>query len=119
MENNSTVSAQLETNRWKCELRIIVILPANTSIEASSPRVHPVLLKAEDYIRSQKIIPSSVAIRWIFYDDKCDQARATVSAMDGTGRDCGHVILGPACDLSLGELVVMELSLCYVLSCLS
>lgn len=106
MKNNSTsVSTQLETNQWKCELRIIVILPANTSIEASSPRVHPVLLKAEDYIRAQQIIPSSVAIRWIFYDDKCDQARATVSAMDGTGRDCGHVILGPACDLSLGKQI--------------
>ncbi|XP_001652227.2 atrial natriuretic peptide receptor 3 [Aedes aegypti] len=105
MKNNSTsVSTQLETNQWKCELRIIVILPANTSIEASSPRVHPVLLKAEDYIRAQQIIPSSVAIRWIFYDDKCDQARATVSAMDGTGRDCGHVILGPACDLSLAPV---------------
>lgn len=104
IENNSTVNAQLETNQWKCELRIVVILPANTSIEASSPRVHPVLLKAEDYIRSQRIIPSSVAIRWIFYDDKCDQARATVSAMDGTGRDCGHVILGPACDLSLAPV---------------
>ncbi|XP_058821836.1 atrial natriuretic peptide receptor 1 isoform X2 [Topomyia yanbarensis] len=102
---NTTVGARLETNQvWKCELRIVVIMPTNTSIEASLPRAHPVLLKAEEYIRSQQIIPSSVAIRWIFYDDQCDQARATVSAMDGTGRDCGHVILGPTCDLALAPV---------------
>ncbi|XP_055610073.1 uncharacterized protein LOC129757009 [Uranotaenia lowii] len=91
-------------HEWKCELRIIVIMPSNTSIEASYPRVHPVLLKSEEYIRSQQIIPPSVAIRWIHYDDKCDQARATVSAMDGTGLECGHVILGPTCDLALAPV---------------
>ncbi|XP_055636571.1 atrial natriuretic peptide receptor 1 isoform X4 [Toxorhynchites rutilus septentrionalis] len=104
VEDNSTISVLSESKRWKCELRIIVIMPQNTSIEASLPRVQPALLKAEEYIRSQQIIPPSIAIRWVFYDDECDQARATVSVMDGTGRDCGHVILGPTCDLALAPV---------------
>ncbi|ETN60844.1 hypothetical protein AND_007520 [Anopheles darlingi] len=88
-----------------CELRIVVIMPANTSVEASLPRVRPVLEKAEEHIRRRAIIPAKVAIRWISYDDRCEQARATVMAMDGTGSEtCGHVILGPTCDFALAPV---------------
>lgn len=88
-----------------CELRIVVIMPANTSVEASLPRVQPVLEKAEEDIRRRGIIPAKVNISWISYDDRCEQARATVMAMDGTGSEtCGHVILGPTCDFALGKL---------------
>uniref|UniRef100_A0A182N554 Receptor ligand binding region domain-containing protein n=1 Tax=Anopheles dirus TaxID=7168 RepID=A0A182N554_9DIPT len=90
---------------WTCELRIVVIMPANTSVEASLPRVQPVLEKAEGAIRRDGIIPADVAIRWIPFDDRCEQARATVMAMDGTGSDsCGHLILGPSCDFALAPV---------------
>uniref|UniRef100_A0A182YK89 Receptor ligand binding region domain-containing protein n=2 Tax=Anopheles stephensi TaxID=30069 RepID=A0A182YK89_ANOST len=90
---------------WTCELRIVVIMPANTSVEASLPRVQPALEKAEGFIRREGIIPADVAIRWIPFDDRCEQARATVMAMDGTGSDsCGHLILGPSCDFALAPV---------------
>uniref|UniRef100_A0A182P5S3 Receptor ligand binding region domain-containing protein n=1 Tax=Anopheles epiroticus TaxID=199890 RepID=A0A182P5S3_9DIPT len=90
---------------WTCELRIVAIMPANTSVQASLPRVQPVLEKAEGFIRREGIIPADVAIRWIPFDDRCEQARATVMAMDGTGSDyCGHLILGPSCDFALAPV---------------
>ncbi|XP_049280043.1 atrial natriuretic peptide receptor 3 [Anopheles funestus] len=93
------------TDAWTCELRIVVIMPANTSVEASLPRVQPVLEKAESFIRREGIIPPGVAIRRIPFDDRCEQARATVMAMDGTGSDsCGHLILGPSCDFALAPV---------------
>ncbi|XP_053659512.1 atrial natriuretic peptide receptor 3 [Anopheles marshallii] len=93
------------SDAWTCELRIVVIMPANTSVQASLPRVHPVLEKAEDFIRREGIFPADVAIRWIPFDDRCEQARATVMAMDGTGSDyCGHLILGPSCDFALAPV---------------
>uniref|UniRef100_A0A182FSG2 Receptor ligand binding region domain-containing protein n=1 Tax=Anopheles albimanus TaxID=7167 RepID=A0A182FSG2_ANOAL len=88
-----------------CQLRIVVIMPDNTSVEASWPRVEPVLMKAEEDIRRRSIIPAKVNISWIWYDDECEQARATVMAMDGTGSEtCGHVILGPTCDFALAPV---------------
>uniref|UniRef100_A0A182MJZ5 Receptor ligand binding region domain-containing protein n=1 Tax=Anopheles culicifacies TaxID=139723 RepID=A0A182MJZ5_9DIPT len=103
-EGNVSLSQQ-GAEAWTCELRIVVIMPANTSVEASLPRVQPVLEKAEGFIRREGIIPSDVAIRWIPFDDRCEQARATVMAMDGTGSDsCGHLILGPSCDFALAPV---------------
>ncbi|XP_053671610.1 atrial natriuretic peptide receptor 3 [Anopheles nili] len=95
----------LSNDEWTCELRIVVIMPANTNVHASLPRVRPVLTKAEDFIRRERIIPADVAIRWIESDDRCDQARATVMAMDGTGSDmCAHLILGPSCEFALAPV---------------
>ncbi|XP_058129872.1 atrial natriuretic peptide receptor 3 [Anopheles ziemanni] len=93
------------TSGWMCELRVVVIMPANTSVEASLPRVQPVLDKAEEFIRREGIIPPAIKIKWISFDDRCEQARATVMAMDGTGSSsCGHVILGPSCDFALAPV---------------
>ncbi|XP_052869345.1 atrial natriuretic peptide receptor 3 [Anopheles cruzii] len=90
---------------WNCELRVVLIMPANTSFEVSLPRVQPVLAKAEADIRQRAIIPRNVSIRWIPFDDRCEQARATVMAMDGTGSEvCGHLILGPTCDFALAPV---------------
>uniref|UniRef100_A0A8W7PRZ6 Receptor ligand binding region domain-containing protein n=1 Tax=Anopheles coluzzii TaxID=1518534 RepID=A0A8W7PRZ6_ANOCL len=104
-EGNVSFPLLATATGWTCELRIVVIMPANTSVEASLPRVQPVLEKAEGYIRREGIIPADVAIRWIPFDDRCEQARATVMAMDGTGSDyCGHLILGPSCDFALAPV---------------
>lgn len=62
----------------------------------------PVLELAEREVRARKLLPNSLAIKWIPYDDKCDASYATISAMDGYGIDCGHVLIGPTCDYALG-----------------
>lgn len=66
-------------------------------------QVIPVLELAELEVRKRQLIPDNLSIKWIPYDDKCDASYATISAMDGYGMDCGHVLFGPICDYSLGK----------------
>lgn len=65
----------------------------------------PVLELAEREVRRRELLPKNLTIKWIPYDDKCDASYATISAMDGYGMDCGHVLFGPTCDYSLGNLL--------------
>lgn len=66
-------------------------------------QVMPVLELAEREVRIRQLIPANLTIKWIPYDDKCDPSYATISAMDGYGIDCGHVLFGPTCDYALGK----------------
>lgn len=66
-------------------------------------QVMPVLELAEREVRRRQLIPTDLSIKWIPYDDKCDASYATISAMDGYGIDCGHVLFGPSCEYALGE----------------
>lgn len=63
----------------------------------------PALELAEREIRKRHLIPDNLSIKWFPYDDKCDPSYATISAMDGYGIDCGHVLFGPTCDYALGK----------------
>lgn len=63
----------------------------------------PVLELAEREVRRRQLIPTDLSIKWIPYDDKCDASYATISAMDGYGIDCGHVLFGPTCEYALGK----------------
>lgn len=63
----------------------------------------PVLELAEREARARELLPDNLVIKWIPYDDKCDASYATISAMDGYGMDCGHVLMGPTCDYALGN----------------
>lgn len=63
----------------------------------------PVLELAEKEVRTRQLLPDNISIKWIPYDDKCDASYATISAMDGYGMDCGHVLFGPTCDYALGK----------------
>lgn len=65
-------------------------------------QVMPVLELAEREVRRRQLIPTDLSIKWIPYDDKCDASYATISAMDGYGIDCGHVLFGPSCEYALG-----------------
>lgn len=67
----------------------------------------PVLELAERDIHDRQILPRYLDIEWIPYDDKCDASYATISAMDGYGIHCGHVLFGPTCDYALGNVVYM------------
>ncbi|XP_031626434.1 atrial natriuretic peptide receptor 1-like isoform X1 [Contarinia nasturtii] len=91
-------------NSYNCTLRVIVILPKKDSVEASLPRVMPVLELAEREVRRRQLIPSDLTIKWIPRDDKCDPSYASISAMDGYGIDCGHVLFGPTCDYALAPV---------------
>lgn len=71
-------------------------------------QVMPVLELAEAEVRKRQLIPDSLKFKWISYDDKCDASYATISAMDGYGMDCGHVLFGPICDFALGKLNVVN-----------
>lgn len=68
---------------------------------------------AELEARKRQLIPPNVSIKWIQYDDKCDPSYATISAMDGYGMDCSHVLFGPTCEYALGELSEMVLYSCH------
>lgn len=63
----------------------------------------PALELAEREVRKRQLIPDNLSIKWFPYDDKCDPSYATISAMDGYGKDCGHVLFGPTCDYALGK----------------
>lgn len=66
-------------------------------------QVMPALELAEREVRKRQLIPDNLSIKWFPYDDKCDPSYATISAMDGYGIDCGHVLFGPTCDYALGK----------------
>ena len=63
----------------------------------------PVIDLAIESIKKQQIIPPFLKVSVTFYDDQCDASYATVSTMDGTSKDCGHVLFGPSCDYALGK----------------
>lgn len=63
----------------------------------------PVLELAEREVRRRQLLPPNLSIKWIQHDDKCDASYATISAMDGYGIDCSHVLFGPACEFALGK----------------
>lgn len=63
----------------------------------------PVIELAEQKLRLQQILPENIKFKWTSYDDRCDASYATISAMDGYGMDCAHVLFGPACDYALGK----------------
>lgn len=67
-------------------------------------QVMPVLELAEHEVRRRQLIPASLSIKYIPYDDRCDPSYATISAMDGYAIDCGHVLFGPTCDYALGNI---------------
>lgn len=66
-------------------------------------KVLPVIEMAERKIRAEKILPEYLNISWAKYDDECDAAIATISAIDAYAKNCSHFILGPSCEYSVGE----------------
>lgn len=56
---------------------------------------------AEKKIRADGILPDYVNITWLKYDDQCDAAIATISAIDAYAKSCAHLIIGPSCEYSV------------------
>lgn len=65
--------------------------------------MRPVIDLATKRIRDEGILPDFVDITWNEYDDKCDAAISTISAIDAYTKNCTHFIIGPSCEYSVGE----------------
>ncbi|XP_053977333.1 atrial natriuretic peptide receptor 1-like isoform X1 [Hylaeus volcanicus] len=85
------------TGDVSCELRIAVILPANSSYDISLPKVLPVLDLAIDEARSRGLLPPRLKLTLHPQDDHCDATYAQIAAIDSFS-NCVHLFLGPACD---------------------
>lgn len=59
---------------------------------------------AERRIREDGILPDFINITWLEYDDQCDAAIATISAIDAYTKGCAHLIIGPSCEYSVCKL---------------
>lgn len=91
-----------------CDVMITTSLIMNFNVSIMCEfQVMPVLELAEHEVRKRQLIPTNLAIKWIPYDDKCDASYATISAMDGYGIDCGHVLFGPTCEYALGNQIIL------------
>lgn len=53
---------------------------------------------AERKVRADGILPDYVKMTWLKYDDECDAALATISAIDAYAKNCTHLIIGPSCE---------------------
>ena len=69
-------------------------------------KVFPVIKLAEEKIRRDEILPSNIKITWIPYDDKCDAAYATISAIDAYAKNCSHIIFGPSCEYAVCKYLI-------------
>lgn len=65
--------------------------------------MRPVIDLATQQIRDLGILPDFIDIIWNEYDDKCDAAISTISAMDAYTKKCSHFIIGPTCEFSVGN----------------
>lgn len=88
---------------YKCELRALILLPGDNFYESSLDKALPVFQLAEDFIYSSRLIPSFIKIKWFPHDSRCDSSLSLVNAMEGTSKNCSHVMFGPFCDYPLGK----------------
>ncbi|CAH2054245.1 unnamed protein product, partial [Iphiclides podalirius] len=87
-----------------CKIRAALLLPKNTTFDASLPVVEPVfeLAMQDDVVRDA--FPSWVDFEWRRYDvSDCDAAYAVITAIDAYN-DCSHVFFGPSCDFALASV---------------
>lgn len=61
-------------------------------------------------VKEMKLLPDDLNIVSKFYDDRCEQSHAIISAMDGHFKDCADVFFGPVCDYALGNFRMSILS---------
>ncbi|XP_070155768.1 atrial natriuretic peptide receptor 1 isoform X2 [Polyergus mexicanus] len=80
-----------------CELRVAVLLPADSSFDISLPKILPVLDLAVYEARSRNLLPYWLKLKFLPQDDHCDAMYAQIGAIDSFSH-CVHLFLGPACD---------------------
>ncbi|CAH2095490.1 unnamed protein product [Euphydryas editha] len=84
-----------------CRIRAALLLPKNTTYDASLPVVESVIELALQDEAVRELFPSWLSFEWMTYDvTDCDAAYAVISAIDAYN-DCAHVFFGPSCDYAL------------------
>lgn len=93
------------TQQQECNLRAALIFTNSSEFEASLEKMTVVWDLSLKKIQEMKLLPDYLQISSNFYDDRCDQSMAMISAMDGHTKDCADVIFGPVCDYALGKFI--------------
>ncbi|XP_043500000.1 atrial natriuretic peptide receptor 3 [Polistes fuscatus] len=86
-----------------CELRVVVMLPADPQYEIALPKVLPVLDLAVYNARAQNLLPHWLNLTFLFEDDRCDATYAQRGAIDSYS-NCVHLFLGPTCDYCVANV---------------
>ncbi|XP_014371532.2 atrial natriuretic peptide receptor 1 isoform X2 [Papilio machaon] len=87
-----------------CKIRAALLLPKNTTFDASLPVVEPVFELAMQHDVVRNAFPPWVQFEWRRYDvSDCDAAYAVITAIDAYN-DCSHVFFGPSCDFALASV---------------
>ncbi|XP_043286656.1 atrial natriuretic peptide receptor 1-like isoform X4 [Venturia canescens] len=86
-----------------CELRIAVLLPADTTYDVSLPKVLPVLDIAESEVRYRGFLPDWLQLKFLPADDHCDATYAQIGAIDSYA-NCVHLFLGPTCEYCVANV---------------
>ncbi|XP_013166110.1 PREDICTED: uncharacterized protein LOC106116712 [Papilio xuthus] len=87
-----------------CKIRAALLLPKNTTFDASLPVVEPVFELAMQHEVVRNAFPPWVQFEWRRYDvSDCDAAYAVITAIDAYN-DCSHVFFGPSCDFALASV---------------
>lgn len=61
------------------------------------------LRNAEIQAREEQLIHPDVIIKYVPFDDKCEQQFATSVSVFANFDYCVHVVFGPICDLCVGK----------------
>ncbi|XP_014598913.1 PREDICTED: atrial natriuretic peptide receptor 1-like isoform X2 [Polistes canadensis] len=91
------------TGVFSCELRVVVMLPADPQYEIALPKVLPVLDLAVYNARAQNLLPHWLNLTFLFEDDRCDATYAQRGAIDSYS-NCVHLFLGPTCDYCVANV---------------
>ncbi|KAI4498918.1 hypothetical protein M0802_006093 [Mischocyttarus mexicanus] len=86
-----------------CELRVVVMLPADPQYEIALPKVLPVLDLAIPHARAQNLLPHWLNLTFLHEDDRCDATYAQRAAIDSYS-NCVHLFLGPTCDYCVANV---------------
>lgn len=65
----------------------------------------PVIELADRRVQEDEILPDFIKFNWTYYDDKCNNALATINVIDAYKEHCSHFIIGPSCDFAVGEYI--------------
>lgn len=68
------------------------------------------LKEAENRAIQEGLIHPNVSIKYVTFDDKCEQEYATSFSMFAYFDNCVHVAFGPICDLCVGKWQCLAVS---------
>ena len=64
---------------------------------------------AIEKIQRDKILPDFIKFKIKSYDDQCDEALATIFAIDASTKECSHFLIGPSCEYSVCKQIKLKI----------